>query len=173
MAWSKFLEHLSPYARSVLTKTKKENPLLSSYDSFLLLLSQEARGVIRSLEGEGNTLKYTKDSTHSFTYYVVENQNGDWPRVRAFKDLASLITFLHKTELKEEDVCLSIFNGFFLPVTRSYPRYLLLPDKQSAVKIGKGEPIIQLIRDLPDMVEDELGYFGPSEFLTEFKNEEK
>lgn len=67
---------------------------------------------------------------------MVEAENGEWAKMRLFRDAEGLAFRLAEQEGK--DIVVWCFYGIPLKLSRGPQRYLMLPDGQSAVKIPMG-----------------------------------
>ena len=105
------------------------------------------------------------------TYYLVEYLDGEFPKVRSFKnpyDLARRIAVLDQC-----DVSAQVFRGDWLPVTQSHPPRYLLVDEDSAIPIRKDltDGMTVPITSIVDVPLQKDGYLGP-EFLAPASSDE-
>lgn len=93
---------------------------------------------------------------------MVEAENGEWAKMRLFRDVEALAHRLAEQEGK--DIVVWCFYGIPLKLSRGPQRYLMLPDGRNAVKIPMGcvgpvEFVDGGFLDSFEMQED--GFIGP------------
>lgn len=160
-AWEVWRDRLPKGTVARIDGTPEAAPA-SDFDAFASTLSPAARKAVEVVtDGPPPPPEETcKEEVKRFG--CVEGDNGEFAKLRLFKDAESLAKYLGSVE--GEDKVVWCFHGVPLRFTVGPQRYLMLPDGETAISIpiAPGAKILRVEADLLGAEYQEDGFIGPA-----------